>query len=83
MTLPTPVTKMAFRPRDLVTMETGCLSANVYPKVELGMPNFESALTFQVIKSALKPFPIDTRLIMDAIGLQLICSAIFKGLMFN
>ncbi len=74
---------MAFVPCDLATIQVGCLSANVYPKVEPGMPNFECAHTFQVIKSSLEPLPINTCLILDVIGLQLNCSAIVKGLMFD
>ncbi len=83
MSSPTPITKMSFIPRDLVTIQVGCLSANVYPKVEPGMPNFECAHAFQVIKSTFEPLPIDTCLILDAIGLQLNCSAIVEGLMFD
>jgi hypothetical protein len=36
-----------------------------------------------VIKSTLELLPVDTRLILDAIGLQLNCSAVVKGLMFD
>ncbi len=85
MTLPTtPISEMAFVPCDLVTIQVGRLSANVYPKVEPNMPTFEHANAFQVIKSALEPLPVDTCLILDAIGLQLNCSTILKGgLMFD
>jgi hypothetical protein len=74
---------MAFVPCELVIIQVGRLSANVYPNGEPGMSNFERAHTFQVIKSALKPLPISTHLILDAIGLQLNCSVIAEGLMFN
>jgi hypothetical protein len=83
MTLPTPITEMAFVPRDLVTIQVGQLSAVVYSKVEPGMPNFEWAHTFQVIKSTLEPLPIGMRLTLDAIGLQLNCSAIVARLVFD
>jgi hypothetical protein len=83
MTSPTSVTEMAFVPCDLITIQMGCLSANVYPKVWPGMSNFERAHTFQVIKSTLEPLPIDTCLVLVAIGLQLNCSMIVKGLMFD
>jgi hypothetical protein len=85
MTSPTSITEMAFIPHDLVTIQVGCLSTNVYPKVKVvsGMPNFECAHAFQVIKSALDPLSITTCLILDAIGLQLNCSAIVKGLIFD
>jgi hypothetical protein len=43
---------MAFVPCNLVTIQVGCLSANVYPKVEPNMPTFEHAHAFEVIKSA-------------------------------
>jgi hypothetical protein len=63
--------------------QVGRLSANVYPKVEPNIPTFERAHTFQVIKSVLKPLPLDTCLILDTIGLQLNCSAIVERLMFD
>jgi hypothetical protein len=74
---------MAFVPCDLVTIQVGRLSANVYPKNKPGIPNFERAHAFQVIKSTLEPIPIDTRLIFDVVGMKLNCSAIVKGLMFD
>ncbi len=61
----------------------GHLSANIYPKIKLGIPSFECAHAFQVIKSALEPLSINTCLILDAIGMQLNCSTIVKGLMFD
>jgi hypothetical protein len=47
------------------------------------MPVFECAHAFQVVKSALEPLPVDTCLILGAIGTQLNCSAIVDGLMFD
>jgi hypothetical protein len=47
------------------------------------MPVFERAHAFQVVKSALKPLPVDTHLILHAIGTQLNCSTIVNGLMFD
>jgi hypothetical protein len=80
MSSPTPITEMTFVPRDLVTIQVvGRLSANVYPKVEPGTSNFECAHAIQVIKSILKPLPIDTHLILDAIGLQLNSAQSSKG----
>ena len=78
-----PVHEMSFVPRDLVSVQVGRLSVSLYPKVETGMPVFERAHAFQVNKSALEPLPIDTRLILDALGAQLNCSAIVDGLMFD
>jgi hypothetical protein len=78
-----PMHEMSFVPRDLVTVQVGRLSVSLYPKVETGMPVFERAHAFQVNKSALEPLPIDTRLILDALGAQLNCSAIVDGLMFD
>ena len=78
-----PVHEMSFVPRDLVTVQVGRLSVSLYPKVETGMPVFERAHAFQVNKSALEPLPIDTRLILDALGAQLNCSAIVDGLIFD
>jgi hypothetical protein len=85
MTSPTSITEMAFILHDLVKIQVSCLSTNVYSKAKVvpGMPNFELAHAFQVIKSALDLLLITTCLILDAIGLQLNCSAIVKGLMFD
>jgi len=47
------------------------------------MPVFQRTHAFQVNKSALEPLPIDTRMILDALGAQLNCSAIVDGLMFD
>ena len=74
---------MSFIPRDLVTVQVGRLLVSLYPKVETGMPVFERAHAFQVNKSALEPLPINTRLILDALGAQLNCSAIIDGLMLD
>ena len=67
---------MAFVPRDLVSIQVGRLYASVYPKVEPTMPIHERAHAFQVIKSTLKSLPVDTRLILEAIGTQLNCNSI-------
>jgi hypothetical protein len=47
------------------------------------MPVSECAHAFQVVKSALEPLPVDTWLILGAIGTQLNCSTIVDGLMFD
>ncbi len=78
-----PVHEMTFVPPNLVSVQVGPLSVSLYPKVETGMPIFERAHAFQVNKSALKPLPIDTRLILDVLGAQLNCSVIVDGLMFD
>jgi hypothetical protein len=78
-----PVHKMTFVPRNLVTNQVCHLSVSVYPQIKLTMPVFEHAHAFQVVKSALKPLPVDTRLILDAMGTQLNCSTIVDGLMFD
>jgi hypothetical protein len=75
--------EMAFVPCDLVTIQVGRTYASVYPKVELTMPIHERAHTFQVIKSALKALPMNTRLILKAIGMQLNCNAQVDGSMFD
>ncbi len=75
--------EMMFVPRDLVTIQVGRLSASVYPKVDPGMPVFECAHAFQLVKSAFKALPIDMHLILDGIGSQLNCSAIVDSLMYN
>jgi hypothetical protein len=68
MTSPNLSLEMAFAPRDLVTIQVGRLSANVYPKVEPIMPTFERAHAFQVIKSMLEPLPVASS------SMQLACS---------
>jgi hypothetical protein len=75
--------KMTFVPCKLVTIQVGCLSPSVYPKIGPGMPVFERAHAFQVVKSTLEPLPVNTRLILNAISTQLNCSAIIDGLMYN
>jgi hypothetical protein len=60
-----------------------CLSASVYPKIDSNMPIFERAHAFQVVKNALKPLPIDTCIILNAIGMQLNCSVIVDGLIHD
>jgi hypothetical protein len=77
------VHEMMFVPRELVTIQVGCLSASVYPKINSSMPIFKRTHAFQVVKNALKPFPIETRIILDAIGMQLKCSAIIDGLIYD
>ena len=55
----------------------------MYPKVESSTPVYERAHAFQVAWTALEPLPVDTRLILDALGAQLNCSAIVDGLIFD
>jgi hypothetical protein len=74
---------MAFVPCDLVSIQVGRLYASVYPKVEPTMPIHERAHTFQVIKSALESLPLDTCLILEAIGMQLNCNAQVDDAMFD
>ena len=74
---------MAFVPRNLVMIQVGQYSAAVCPKVESSMPVYERAHVFQVACTALEPLPVDTRLILDALGVQLNCSAIVDGLIFD
>jgi hypothetical protein len=67
----------------LVTIQVGRYSAAVYPKVESSMPVYERAHAFQVARTALEPLPVDTRLILDALGVQLNCSSIVDGQIFD
>jgi len=75
--------EMAFVPRNLVSIRVGRLYASVYPNVEPTMPIHERAHAFQVIKSALESLPVDTRLILEAIGTQLNCNSQVDGSMFD
>ena len=79
-TAPSAFGKMAFVPRDLVRSQ---YSASVSPKVESSMPVYKRAHAFQVARTALGPLPVDMRLILDALGTQLNCSAIVDGLIFD
>ena len=78
-----PMHEMLFVPCDLDTVQVGYQLGSLYPRVETGMPVFERAHAFQVNKSALEPLPIDTCMILDALGAQLNCSTIVDGLMFD
>jgi hypothetical protein len=82
-TMAAPAHGIAFVPKELVTIQVGCMSASVYPKVEPTMPIYELAHAYQVIKSALESLPVDMHLILEAIGMQLNCSAIIEGAMFD
>jgi hypothetical protein len=75
--------RMSFVPRDLVPVQLGWYTATVYPKVDSAMPVHECAHTFQVACSAFKLLPINAHLVLHALSMQLNCSAIVKGLMFN
>jgi hypothetical protein len=66
--------EMTFVPRELVTIQVGCLTASIYPKIHHA---------FQVVKNAFEPLPIDTCIILYAIGTQLNCSAIVDGLIYD
>jgi hypothetical protein len=75
--------KMAFVPCDLVTIQVGHTYTSVYPKVVPKMSIVEHAHAYQVIKSVLESLPINTCLILEAIGTQLNCNAQVKGSMFD
>ena len=47
------------------------------------MPIFEHAHAFQVACSAIKLLPVNTCVLLDALGTQLNCSVIVDGLMFD
>jgi hypothetical protein len=77
------VHEMTFVPQELVTIQVGRLSASAYPKIDSNMPIFENAHAFQVVKNVLEPLSIDTHIILDGIGMQLNCSAIVYGLIYD
>jgi len=74
---------MSFIPRDLVPIQVGRYSAHVYPKIDATMPIFERAHAFQVARSAIELIPVDTHVLLDALGTQLNCSAIVDSLLFD
>ena len=80
---PSAFGEMAFVPRDLVMIQVGRHLASVYPKVESSMPVYKHAHAFQVARTALETLPVDTRLILNALGAQLNCSAIVNELIFD
>jgi hypothetical protein len=75
--------EMTFVPLQLVQIQIGKVTVYVYPDVTPNMPIFERAHAFQVVKTATENLPVDMRLIFDAIGTQLNCSAIVEGLLYN
>jgi len=77
------IQEMSFIPRDLVTVMVGCLSTTCYPKVEAKMPVHEKAFAYQVAKSALESLPVDIRLIIEAMVMQLNCNATADSLIYN
>jgi len=79
---PAPV-EMTFVPLQLVQIQIGKVTVYVYPVVTPNMPIFERAHAFQVVKTATENLPVDMRLIFDAIGTQLNCSAIVDGLLYD
>jgi hypothetical protein len=84
MTSPTnTMHKMSFVLKDLVAVHVGHLFASLYPKIKPSMPVFERAHAFQVSKSALKALPVDTHLLLNAMGTQFNCSTIFDGLVHD
>jgi hypothetical protein len=81
-TPPAPV-EMTFVPLQLVQIQIGKATVYVYPVVTPNMPIFKRAHAFQVVKTATENLPVDMRLIFDAIGTQLNCSAIVEGLLYD
>ncbi len=59
------------------------MSASMYPKVEPTMPIYELAHAYQVVKSTHESLPVDMRLILEAIGMQLNYNPIVDGTMFD
>jgi hypothetical protein len=74
------IQEMSFIPRDLMLVMVGRHSTNVCPKVEAKMPVYEHTFAYQVSKSALESLPIDIRLIIKAMAMQLNCNATANGL---
>jgi len=64
-------------------IQVGRYSANVYPKIDATMPIFACAHAFQVARSAIELIPVNMRVLLDALGTQLNCSAIVDGPMFD
>ena len=74
---------MSFVPPSLVLVQIGQYTDSMYPKVDSTMPKHERAYTFQVMCSAFELLPVVAQLVLDALGTQLNCSAVVKGLMFD
>ena len=67
---------------ELVPTQVGRQTVNLYPW-KVGQRPEESAHAFHVNMNALNLLPIETRLILDALGRSLNCSAVAEGLMFD
>ena len=83
MSAPPASIEMTFVPLQLIQIQIGKATVYVYPVVTPNMPIFERAHAFQVVKTATENLPVDMRLIFDAIGTQLNCSAIVDGLLYD
>ncbi len=67
---------------ELVPTQVGRQTVNLYPW-KVGQRPEERAHAFHVNMNALNLLPIETRLILDALGRSLNCSAVAEGLMFD
>ena len=67
---------------ELVPTQVGHQTVNLYPW-KVGQRPEERAHVFHVNMNSLNLLPIKTRLILDALGRSLNCSAVTKGLMFD
>ena len=77
------IQEMSFIPQDLVTVMVGRHSTNCYPKVEAKLPVHERVFAYQVTKSALESLPVNIRLIIEAMVMQLNFNATANGLMYD
>ena len=79
---PSPSTEGNLTLLDLVPTQVGRQTVNLYPW-KVGQRTEERAHAFHVNMNALNLLPIETRLILDALGRSLNCSAVAEGLMFD
>ena len=82
MSHPVPSTEGNLTLLDLVPTQVGRQTVNLYPW-KVGQRTEERAHAFHVNMNALNLLPIDTRLILDALGRSLNCSAVAEGLVFE
>jgi hypothetical protein len=79
---PSPSTEGNLTLLDLVPTQVGCQTVNLYPW-KVGQRTEERAHAFHVNMNVLNLLPIETRLILNALGRSLNCSAVAEGLMFD
>ena len=80
MSFSNAVSALSFVPRDLVAVNIGRHSLNLYPCIDATMPVYERAHAFQVNKTAIMDAAVDLNIKINALGVQLNASTSVDGL---